>query len=169
MLNKLIKHPLRAKFTPSEPCSCSICKGFCLRPGWWIVDEARLAIQNGLANRMMLEISPDKSFGVLAPAFKGNELLIAMQVFSNNYCTFYIDGLCELFGKDYQPLECRFVHHRRKGQGIVCHTAIEKDWNTMAGKKLVQEWIATTNFIDKISQLYPISVLREIKFLGYNL
>ncbi len=165
MQSTRINHPLRTKFPPSEPCSCIICKGFCVRPGWWLVAEAQLAIQNGLANRMMLEISPDKSFGVLSPAFKGNEGLIAMQVFSNNYCTFYYDGLCELFGKDYQPLECRFVHHRRKGQGTVCHTAIEKDWNSMAGKKLVQEWIETTNFMDKISKMYPPKVLQEIKFL----
>lgn len=165
MSDKQIKHPLRAKFPPSEPCSCSICRSYCLRPGWWLVSEAQLAIQNGLAGKMMLEISPDKSFGVLAPSFKGNEGLIAMQVFSKNYCTFFVEGLCELFGKDYQPLECRFVHHRRKGQGVVCHSAIEKDWNTMAGKKLVQEWIELTNFKEKISKIYHEDWINYIKFL----
>ncbi len=165
MENHKIHHPLRKKFPPSESCSCNICKGFCIRPGWWIVSEAQLAIQNGFAHRMMLEISPDSAFGVLSPAFKGNEGLIAMQVFSKNYCTFYSEGLCELFGREYQPLECRFVHHRRKGQGMVCHAAIEKDWNTMAGKKLVKTWIEITGFVGKISKLYPNEIIQKIKFL----
>lgn len=165
MKNNIIQHPLRKKFPPSEPCSCSICRSYCIRPGWWLVQEARLAIQNGLANRMMLEISPDKTFGILSPSFKGNEGMIAMQLFSKNYCTFYNDGLCELFGKDYQPLECRFVHHSRKGQGIICHSEIEKDWNTMAGKKLVKEWVQLTNFFDKATKIFPADMLNNLKFL----
>ncbi len=162
---KNIQHPLRKKFPPSEPCSCSICRSYCIRPGWWLVEEARLAIQNGLANRMMLEVSPDKTFAVLAPSFKGNEGMFAMQIFSKNYCTFFNNGLCDLFGKDYQPLECRFVHHNRKGQGIICHTTIEKDWNTIAGKKLVKEWVQLTNFLEKASKLFPKELLENLKFL----
>lgn len=162
----MINHPLRKKFPPSTPCSCSICRNYCIRPGWWLVEEARLAIENGLGNRMMLEISPDRSFGVLAPAFKGNEGLVAMQIYSKNYCTFLVNGLCELFGKDFQPLECRFVHHSRKGQGIMCHSALEKHWNTMAGKKLVNEWIELTNFKEKIVNIYPLEELQKIKFLS---
>lgn len=165
MRNISIKHPLRRKFPPSSPCNCSICKSYCLRPGWWLVAEAKLAIENGLADRMMLEISPDKSFGVLSPAFKGNEGLISLQIFSKNYCTFFSNGLCEIFGKDYQPLECRFVHHNRKGEGTICHSAIEKDWNSMAGKKLVQLWVETTKFKARILSLYPPEALSDIKFL----
>lgn len=165
MKRKIIQHPLRKKFPPSEPCSCEICKSYCIRPGWWLVQEARLAIEEGLANRMMLEVSPDRTFGVLSPSFKGNEGLIAMQIFSKNYCTFFNNGLCELFGKDYQPLECRFVHHSRKGQGIVCHNALEKDWNSIEGKKLVKEWIQTTSFLSKAEKLYPPEILKNLLFL----
>ncbi len=44
-----------------------------MRPGWWTVQEANEALHAGLGKRMMLEMSPDLSFGVLSPAFKGCE------------------------------------------------------------------------------------------------
>jgi hypothetical protein len=64
---------LREKYQPSEPCSCHVRLGYCLRPGWWTITEAAKAIKAGYAGRMMLEISPEKPFGVLSPAFKGCE------------------------------------------------------------------------------------------------
>ncbi len=140
------KMNLREKYQPSEPCSCQICKNYCLRPGWWTVDEAEKAVESGLANRMMLEISPEHDFGVLSPAFKGNESNYALQIFSNNGCTFYIHGFCELFGTGLQPLECRFCHHDRKGLGLQCHLDIEKDWKTKQGQKLIVKWGNMTGF-----------------------
>lgn len=128
------------KYPPSEPCSCKICTDYCCRPGWWTVEEAVAALNNGLGNRMMLEISPDFTFGVLSPAFKGNESNIAMQIFSRKGCTFLRDSLCELHNTGLQPLECRFCHHDRKGKGIKCHLDIEKDWNTKDGQELVKKW-----------------------------
>ena len=131
---------LKDKYPPSEPCSCDICKSYCLRPGWWTVEEAEIAMHAGLERRMMLEISPELNFCVLSPAFRGNECNYALQVFSKNACTFYRNGLCELFGTDFQPLECRFCHHDRKGQGSRCHLDIEKDWNSRRGQRLVWLW-----------------------------
>lgn len=131
---------LSDKYPPSDPCSCSICKSYCLRPGWWTVEEAGKAISMGKASRMMLEISPDRSFGVLSPAFRGNESGFALQIFSTNGCTFFKDGLCELFGTGLQPLECRFCHHTRKGRGKKCHHDIEAEWNTADAKRLIVRW-----------------------------
>ncbi len=131
---------LKEKYPPSESCSCDVCKSFCLRPGWWTVEEAERAIRAGLERRMMMEISPERDFGVLSPAFKGNEGNYALQVFSKNGCTFYHHGLCEFFGTELQPLECRFCHHDRRGLGNLCHLDIEKDWNTHHGRKVVWLW-----------------------------
>jgi hypothetical protein len=64
---------LHDKYPPSEPCSCEKCVSFCQRPGWWTVEEADKAITAGFANRMMLEVALEEDFGVLSPAFKGNE------------------------------------------------------------------------------------------------
>lgn len=95
---------------------------------------------------MMLEISPERNFSVLSPAFKGNEGNYALQVYSLNGCTFYQKGFCELFGKGLQPLECRFCHHDRKGLGIKCHLDIEKEWNTKQAKRLIVRWGNLTGF-----------------------
>lgn len=132
--------PLNKKYPPSEPCSCELCRSFCRRPGWWTVEEARKAIDAGYAGRMMLEMAPDLSFGVLSPAFYGCENNFAIQEYARFGCNFLKNGLCELHGTGHMPLECRFCHHARSGQGLICHADIEKDWNTPAGQALVAQW-----------------------------
>lgn len=147
---------LIGKYPPSEPCSCDICLAYCRRPGWWTVEEAAKAITIGHANRMMLEISPELTFGVLSPAFKGNEGNIALQIFAGQGCTFLKDNRCELFGTGAQPLECRFCHHSRLGLGERCHRAIEKDWYTQEGQKLVIRWGEATGFFARQGLLLPV-------------
>ncbi|SDN00028.1 hypothetical protein SAMN05192585_10939 [Acetanaerobacterium elongatum] len=134
---------LKEKYPSSEPCSCEICRSYCARPGWWTVEEAAQAIRAGYGGRMMLEIAPDMTFGVLSPAFKGCEGNFALQEYANNGCNFMRNGLCELHGTGFEPLECLFCHHERKGLGQKCHEDIEKDWNSAAGKRLVNRWVNT--------------------------
>jgi len=98
----------------------------------------------------MLEMAPDQSFGVLAPAFRGNEVAFAMQHNAGNSCTFLKDGRCELFGTGFQPLECRHVHHADPDSGLRVHAALEKDWNTPAGRDLIVHWSKLTGFWDRI-------------------
>ena len=113
------------------------------------MEEAGKAIESGFGPRMMFEVSPDKRFGVLSPAFKGNEGDYAYQEFSKYGCTFLENGLCELFGTGHQPLECRFCHHDRKGQGVKCHRDIEKEWATDDAKRLVIRWGNLTGFWER--------------------
>lgn len=127
---------LSKKYPPSKPCSCDICLNYCQRPGWWTVEEATKAIEAEYAGRMMLEMSPELTFGVLSPAFKGNEGHVALQIFAGQGCTFLKDNLCELFGTGLQPLECRFCHHTRRGLGQKCHLAIEQDWYSPERRKV---------------------------------
>jgi hypothetical protein len=91
---------------------------------------------------MMLEVSPEMTFGVLSPAFKGCEMNFALQAFSKSGCNFLSDGLCELHGTGLEPLECRFCHHTRRGMGQKCHADLERDWNSAKGRALVAKWIA---------------------------
>mgnify|MGYP000588145851 CR=1 FL=1 len=137
---------LSEKYTPSEPCRCEVCRSYCKRPGWWTVSEAEKVINSRYAFRMMLEISPERNFGVLSPAFKGNEGNYALAICSKNGCTFLKDELCELFGTGYQPLECRFCHHNRKGQGFKCHRDIENEWNSEYARRLIVRWGNKTGF-----------------------
>ncbi len=134
--------PLPERFPPSAPCGCEICRGYCVRPGWWTVGEAERALLAGYGGRMMLELSPERTYGVLSPAFRGCEGTFAFQEFAQNGCTFYCGGLCALFGTGFEPLECRFCHHERPNQGQACHAALEQDWRTPAGQTLVRRWLA---------------------------
>lgn len=140
------KKTLLDRYPPSESCSCDICVGYCKRPGWWTVEEAAAAVEAGYATRMMLEISPEHDFGVLSPAFKGNESNYALQEFSDQGCTFLKEGLCELYSSGLVPLECRFCHHTRPGEGVKCHADIEKEWNSEQGKRLIVKWGNITGF-----------------------
>ena len=131
---------LAQKYPPSEPCTCDICRSYCRRPGWWTVEECTRAIKAGLAERMMLELSPERTFAVLSPAFRGNEGAYALQEFSNRGCGFLIDERCELHGSGLEPLECLFCHHDRVGQGPRCYADIARDWDTPDGQALVEFW-----------------------------
>lgn len=135
------KKTLAEKYPPSEPCACEVCLSYCARPGWWTVEQATQAIDAGYGNRMMLEIAPELTFGVLSPAFKGCERYFATNEHSKNGCTFLKEDRCELFGTGHQPLECRFCYHERRGLGTQCHADLEKDWKTPVGQALVQKWI----------------------------
>lgn len=143
MKRKIIhQSSLNDKYPPSEPCSCDICKSYCRRPGWWTVEEAWRAIEAGYGKRMMLEIAPELSFGVLSPAFRGCERNYALQKYSGNGCNFNQEGLCELHDTGHMPLECKFCHHLRIGMGQKCHNDIEAEWRTPRGKALVANWVA---------------------------
>jgi hypothetical protein len=137
---------LSDKFPPSRPCRCEICLGYCLRPGWWTVEQGRQAVEAGYARRMMLEMAADHAFGVLSPAFKGCEISFALDLFASRGCTFLQDGLCELYGTGLQPLECRYCHHDRRKLGFFCHQELARDWNTPAGRALVVHWSKISGF-----------------------
>jgi hypothetical protein len=105
------------------------------------VEEARCAADAGYGPRMMLEVAPEWTHCVLAPAFRGCEGSVALQEFARRGCCFLTNGLCELHGTPYMPLECRFCHHARHGLGEKCHADIERDWQTPEGQTLVAAWI----------------------------
>jgi len=141
------------KYPPSAPCSCEVCLGYCARPGWWTVEEAARTLAAGLGARMMLELPPEATFGVLSPAFKGSEGGLANNLAARGGCTFFKEGFCELHGSGLQPLECRFCHHDRPGLGSKCHADLELDWRSPAGQALVEAWGEKTGFWERMHTL----------------
>ena len=146
------KKSLVERYPASEPCSCSVCVSYCRRPGWWTVEEAASAIEAGYSSRMMLEMAPDHSFGVLSPAFRGCEQQFATGEYASAGCTFLKEERCELHASGLLPLECRFCHHDRPGLGPRCHDDIGHDWNTAAGRALVVRWSNLTDFWKRLNQ-----------------
>ena len=152
MAKRKAKHgkTLLEKYPPSEPCTCEICLSYCTRPGWWTVKEAAHALDAGYGYRMMLEVAPEFTFGVLSPAFRGCERSFATNQHAKNGCNFLKNDRCELYGTGFQPLECRFCYHDRPGLGLKCHADLEKDWKTPAGQALVQTWIEQVGFVYRV-------------------
>ena len=144
---------LAEKFPPSAPCSCPVCVAYCARPGWWTVEQASQVLHSGYTHRIMLELSPDRSFGVLSPAFKGCESNFALDIYSQTGCAFLNDGLCELYATGFQPLECRHCHHADLSAGPRCHAALESDWRTPAGQALVLQWGHLTGLWERVDQI----------------
>jgi hypothetical protein len=130
-----------------------------MRPGWWTVKQAAGALEAGYGHRMMLEVAPERTFGVLSPAFKGGEGGFALQQYATRGCTFLKEARCELYATAFQPLECRFCHHDRPGMGPQCHADLEKAWNTPAGRALVSKWSKPTGIWRDLS-LYGLEKLR---------
>ena len=148
-------HPrtLSEIYPPSAACTCEVCLGYCARPGWWTVEEAAQAIPAGLGARMMLEIPPEQTFGVLSPAFQGSEGGLANNLAARRACTFLKNQRCELYNSGHMPLECRFCHHARPGLGAQCHADLESDWHTPRGQALVQQWGEQTGFWERMRLL----------------
>jgi hypothetical protein len=150
------KRTLAARYPPSEPCSCEICVAYCRRPGWWTVEEAARAIEAGYGHRMMLEMAPEMTFGVLSPAFRGCEGALAENADAPRGCTFLRDQRCELHGTGFQPLECRFCHHDRPGLGPRCHAAIEQGWRVPPARTLITDWGRLVGLWDRLRGMYGI-------------
>lgn len=140
---------LEKAFPSSPACSCDTCRSFCARPGWWTVRQAISAMRAGYASRMMLEVAPDFTYGVLAPAFRGCENGFALQPFAKNGCGFLENGLCTLHATGHLPLECAYCHHDRPGEGAVCHEALGRDWNTPEGRALIGLWSAANHLWER--------------------
>jgi hypothetical protein len=100
----------------------------------------------------MLEVAPERTFGVLSPAFRGCEGGFALHEYATRGCTFLQEGRCELHDTAFQPLECRFCHHDRLGEGPGCHAALEEDWKTPAGRALVARWCRRTGLWDDLDR-----------------
>lgn len=144
---------LALQFPPSEPCACEICRRYCLRPGWWTVEEASAAIQAGYGDRMMLEMAPERTFGVLSPAFKGCEHNFALNDCADQGCTFLENDRCQLHPTNFLPLECRYCCHDRPGLGPQCHAALENDWHSPEGRSLVRRWSKAAGIRDELQRL----------------
>ena len=133
--------PANIKEPPA--CQCDECKSYCKRPGWYTPDEARAAIEAGLAQRMMCDWWEDSegNIDILGPAIQGYEGRAAPW-WPSGWCTFYHDGQCDVHGT-HKPLECRVAHHAYPPNGV--HGGIAKMWDTSEGRKVVALWEKETD------------------------
>lgn len=117
MKRKKKHRSLRDKYPPSEPCSCEICRSYCVRPGWWTVEEASKAIKAGYGHRMMLEIAPEMTFGVLSPAFKGCEGFMLCRSIQKTDAIFIQTAFVSFSGQVCRPLNAAIAIISEKASG----------------------------------------------------
>lgn len=133
-------------YADSEPCQCEECRGYCTRPCWPTPFEANKLLDEGYADRLMLDWGTDGKGGtniaILCGALKGHEGQVAPYLpMSPAGCTFFVEGLCQLHDLRLKPIEGRASHHSdspKKAQ--MRHRDIALSWDSDAGREVVARW-----------------------------
>lgn len=120
---------------------CSACKSY---PGWMNFEEAKKAIDAGLANKLMLDYyTPDARYGnseniwVLCPAIVGYEGKEAAS-WPEGKCTFFKNKKCTIHSSGFKPQQCRST--------FICKNegddkkAFLPTWDTPKAKALIEQW-----------------------------
>lgn len=156
-------------------CTCDYCKKACeLNPGWFLPEEARLAMYSGYAKRMMLDwydgwrdyIGDDNKIYVLAPASKGYESKLApnkdddgsesfmvsfFMPWNKGRCTLLSpERLCTIHDSGFKPFQCRssFSCKEYDTNSDYGNEAVANQWDTKLGRKVIKEWKRLVKFTD---------------------
>lgn len=131
---------------PTE-CSCEICKNMCKRPCWGTPEDIKRLIDAGYGDRLMHDYwknSPEDDQAIICPALKGSEGKFAPFIpKSEEGCTFWKDGLCELHEKGLKPTEGKLAYHDEKVEVVDdynLHEAVAKTWWNYEGQELSVQW-----------------------------
>lgn len=142
-------------------CTCDACVARCVAfPGWMRPLEAEMALNAGLAQRLMLDwFEPDDDYGnndridVLCPAAVGRGGHFAPEMsllgmLSNELppsrCTFLIGNRCDIHSSGFKPSQCRTVFACRPGYGEQKIDIIPA-WDTSYGRRIVMRWRKLVN------------------------
>lgn len=121
-------------------CACERCRVMCEKPCWGTPDEIQRLIDAGFGDRLALDYwSGDETIYVLAPALKGHEGQEAPWTnWSQDGCTFWQDGLCQLHEMGLKPSEGAQTYACRPGEFIGRRTLVAL-WETR--QDIVEEWL----------------------------
>lgn len=134
----------------SPPCSCSTCKGMCVRPCWPIPSEILPLIESGYTSSLMLDWwegdfhdgEHDRVY-IVCPSSPGREGNYAPDFLGlQSGCIFLTQkGLCRLHPLGLKPTEGRVAHHSIGGDnGYNIHRAVAETWDTEQGRDIVNAW-----------------------------
>jgi hypothetical protein len=128
---------------PSE-CSCNRCQLMCTAPCCGSVEDFEKLIDAGYSNRIMLDDLPSvPDVGdFLKPALKGYEGKKApWHTRSEEGCTFWKEGKCELHDLGLKPIQGRIAMHGNPKYSFDQYAQISKeDWGSERGLALIQKW-----------------------------
>ena len=138
-----------------DSCACTQCRALCeFIPGWMMPEEARRAIAEGLAHRLMLcwyTGGGQKRIYVLSPAVAGYEGKIGPQAvmsgkdWKRGTCTFYKNQRCEIHASGFKPLECRLALSCDVAIGRQADDAhkqeIPRAWDSWRSRRIIKRWL----------------------------
>lgn len=133
-------------------CACSRCQAMCKRPCFGTPEDIEKLIEAGYGNRLCVDwhcgLDKYANITILAPALKGHEGKKApLFPMSDEGCTFFKEGKCELHDKKLKPTQGRLAHHSYKPtenepSGGVIGANCSEAWKSDKGKALVEKWAA---------------------------
>ena len=152
------------------PCTCALCVQACHEnPGWFLPEEARLAIAAGFAPRMMRDwLEPCDELGnkeriyVLAPASEDHEgrdapafeeVGLMQWLFdppTKGQCVLLtVDDRCSIHGSGFKPFQCRAGYRCQVSEGgrkaPDSNYEVARVWNTDPGRAVIVEWEEAKN------------------------
>ena len=122
-------------------CDCERCSNMCKAPCCGTIDDIQKLIDAGYGSRLMLDDWPGDT-DVIKPAMKGYEGNKApWECRTEEGCTFWKDGKCELHQSGLKPTQGRLAHHDNTiHQVFEIEDLIRDSWKDDKGKEIIEKW-----------------------------
>lgn len=131
---------MKLKVAISE-CDCEKCSLMCHAPCCGTVEDMEALMDAGYGNRLMYDDWPDGE-KLLKPSLKGYEGQMApWETRSEEGCTFWKDGKCELHSLGLKPAQGKLTIHNQSEEEIeeVCDY-LEDSWRKKKAVKTIERW-----------------------------
>lgn len=140
-----------------QECKCLDCQHLCLNPGWFTPKEAETAIEEGYADKLMLDyyILKDSNIYILCPASNGCEKNRSkntgeLRFLSNKgRCTLQKEGMCTIHNTSFKPLQCRSAMGCKEGHGLD-GLQMAKKWDNQKARDLIKKWMALVDLDESV-------------------
>lgn len=143
----------KLKIFPVE-CDCDFCRIMCHAPCIGSVEDLEKIIDAGFADRLCFDDLPSiiDAGDFLKPALKGNEGgRSEWNTSSDEGCTFWKNGKCELHDKNLKPILGQLSHHTRRVNIHKYAKISKKDWESDRGKALISRWKKLVDYQEPIA------------------
>jgi hypothetical protein len=137
-------------------CTCDSCKAMCTRPCWPTPSEVRVLIKRGYAKKLCCDYwteNGNDEIEIIGPALKGYEgEKAALYPMSEEGCTFWNNGLCDLHDVGLKPLEGRLANHANvhaSENPVALHAAVAQLWDSDEGRAVVAEWKEAVDYVER--------------------
>lgn len=120
---------------PSE-CSCTQCRNMCHTPCLGTPEDIERLVNVGYADRL---VPTEWGVGMIVGLISRPIYMLQADTI-NGWCTFYHNGLCELYDKGLKPTEGKLAHYTDPIIHGNQHTSLYVAW------LIAKEWMKDSNF-----------------------